>query len=198
MNQRRSRWSKFALGATALIAATALAAAACGGGTSSKDKTATAAAKGGTTAVATSAATKAAATSAATAAATAAATKAATTPAAGATTAASGGGVKVGDSSLGKIFVDAKGFTLYTFKNDVAGNGKSAAEALTAVWPPLTLAAAPSNVAGATGAWAMFTRVDGKTQITYKGLPLYYFVNDKAPGDTNGDKVANVWFVAVP
>ncbi len=210
MSQGRSRWSKFALGATALMTATALTAAACGGSTSDNDKTATAAAKGGTTAVATTGATKAAATSAATSAATAAATKAASTPAASSTTAATaaasatqpsdttGAGVKVADSALGKILVDAKGFTLYTFKNDVAGSGKSAAEAVTGAWPPLTLATAPSNIAGATGAWAVFTRADGKTQVTYKGLPLYFFVNDKAAGDTNGDKVGDVWFVAVP
>ncbi len=182
-----------------LAGAAALLAAACGGGTSSADKTATAAAKTGAT---TPASTKPAATSAA--------TKAATTPPAGVTTVATaaagvtppaattGGGVKVADSTLGKIFVDARGFTLYTFTNDVAGNGKSAAEALTAVWPPLSLDAAPSGVAGATGAWAVFTRADGKKHVTYKGLPLYFFVNDKAPGDTKGDKVAGVWFVAVP
>ncbi len=198
MSQGRSRWSKFALNATALLAATALTAAACSSSTSDKDKTATAAAKGGSTPAATVGATKAAATVAA--------TKAATTPAAGATTAATAAapaagaatGVKVADSALGKILVDSAGFTLYTFKNDVAGNGKSAGEALTAVWPPLALSAAPSGVAGATGAWAVITRADGKTQVTYKGLPLYYFVNDKAAGDTKGDKVQGVWFVAVP
>ncbi len=196
MSQGRSRWSKFTLGVTALIAVTALAAAACGGGTSSADKTATAGAKGGSTPAATTAATKAATTPAATA--------AASTPAVAATTAATkasgttAGSVKVAESTLGKILVDAAGFTLYTFKSDVAGNGKSAAEGLTAAWPPLALSAAPADVTGATGAWALFERADGKPQITYKGLPLYYFVNDKAPGDTKGDKLGDVWFVAVP
>jgi predicted lipoprotein with Yx(FWY)xxD motif len=200
MSQGRSRWSKFALGATALIAVTALTAAACSSSTSDKDKTATAAAKGGSTPAATTAATKAATTPAATAV----ATKAASTPAAAATTAATkpsgttAGSVKVAESALGKILVDAAGFTLYTFKSDVAGNGKSAAEGLTAAWPPLALSAAPADVTGATGAWALFERADGKPQITYKGLPLYYFVNDKAPGDTKGDKLGDVWFVAVP
>ena len=195
----RSRAKQLGLAGVVLVAAAALLAAACGDGASSKDKTATAAAKPAATTAATKpAATKAAATSAATSA----ATKAATTAAAGVTTmatAASGAtGVKVADSRLGKILVDAKGFTLYTFKNDVVGSGKSAAEGLTAAWPPLSLDAAPSGVAGATGAWAVFTRVDGKRQVTYKGMPLYFFANDKAPGDTNGDKLANIWFVAVP
>ena len=167
----------------------AVFAAACGGGTSSSDKTATAAAGSGAgqTPVATSAATQPAATAAATA------------PAASEATQVSGSaGVMVADSSLGKILVDAKGFTLYTFSNDVAGSGKSAGEALAAVWPPLSLDAAPTAVPGATGAWSIFTRADGKTQVAYNGMPLYYFANDKAAGDTNGDKVGGVWFVAVP
>lgn len=180
----------------ALVGGVAMLAAACGGGTSSADKTATAAAKGGAT---TPAATKAAATSAATSA----ATKAASPPAPGVTVVATaaagtGAGVKVADSKLGKILVDAKGFTLYTFKNDVVDSGKSAAEALAGAWPPLSLDAAPSGITGATGAWTVFTRVDGKKQVAYKGMPLYFFANDKAAGDTNGDKVANVWFAAVP
>ena len=99
MSQGRSRRSRLAFGATALIAGVALIAAACGGSTSDKDKTATAAAKGGTT-PATSAATKVAgATSAATSAATAAATKSAATPAAGATGKAT---VNVADTAIGK------------------------------------------------------------------------------------------------
>jgi predicted lipoprotein with Yx(FWY)xxD motif len=40
--------------------------------------------------------------------------------------------------------------------------------------------------------------VDGKQQVTYKGMPLYTYANDTAPGDTKGDKLAGVWFAAVP
>jgi alpha-glucoside transport system substrate-binding protein len=35
-------------------------------------------------------------------------------------------------------------------------------------------------------------------QTTYKGWPLYYFVNDQAAGDTLGQGVNNVWFVIDP
>jgi predicted lipoprotein with Yx(FWY)xxD motif len=194
---RGTRWSKLALGVIALLACGAIATA-CSSGTSSADKTATAA-RGG----ATPAATKAAATSTGTKAATTpavttGATKAPSTPVAGTTQPSVATGVKVGDTALGKVLTNAKGFTLYTFKNDVAGNGKSAAEALAAVWPPLSLDAAPSNVAGASGAWAVFTRADGKMQVTYNGSPLYTYANDQAPGDTKGDKVGGVWFAALP
>src|SRR5262249_45434640 len=38
------------------------------------------------------------------------------------------------------------------------------------------------------------TRTDGLKQTTYKGWPLYYFVNDPNPGDINGEAIAG-WFV---
>ena len=189
MNQGRSRLSTWALGATALIAGTALIAAACGGSTSDKDKTATAGAKGGTTPAATSAATKVAATPAAGA-------TTATTPAAGATGKAT---VNVGDTAIGKVLVDDKGFTLYTFKNDVASSGKSAVPAaIIANWPPLVATGAATKGAGVTGDLGAAALDGGAKVVSYKGLPLYRFINDKAPGDTKGDKVAGIWFVAVP
>ena len=187
MSTQRSRFGKIAFGATALIAGAALIAAACGGGTSDKDKTATAAAKGGTTPAATTAATKAAATAAATSAA---------TPAAGATGKAT---VNVGDTAIGKVLVDDKGFTLYTFKNDVVNSGKSAVPAaILPNWPPLVATAAATKGADVTGDLGTATLDDGTKVVSYKGLPLYHFINDKAPGDTKGDKVASIWFVAVP
>jgi len=173
------------LGAIA-IGAAALAAAACGG-TSSSDKTATASAGGG----------------AKTPAATSAATKAAASPAAQATQPATGGAATtfmIADTSLGKVLTDDKGMTLYTFKNDVAGNGKSACAGQCLVdWPALTVASgAPSKPAGATGDVALITRDDGAMQVTYNGLPLYRFISDKAPGDTKGEGVGGIWFVAKP
>lgn len=42
------------------------------------------------------------------------------------------------------------------------------------------------------------TRSDGKKQTTYKGWPLYYFINDINVGDIFGDNVGNEWFIAKP
>ena len=50
---------------------------------------------------------------------------------------------------------------------------------------------------GVTGKLALITRDDGTMQVTYKGLPLYYFGGDKAAGDTNGAAIPN-WGVAKP
>ena len=35
-------------------------------------------------------------------------------------------------------------------------------------------------------------------QATYKGFPLYYWINDKQRGDTTGEKVGGVWFAIDP
>jgi len=42
------------------------------------------------------------------------------------------------------------------------------------------------------------TREDGKKQTTFRGYPLYYWAGDKAPGDTKGQGVGNVWYVIDP
>lgn len=191
----RTRQARWAI-ALAAVAGAAFIAAACGG-TSGADKTRTAVAKGGSTVVATRAATTPAAGSA-TAVRTTAATAAATTaPTTG--TATSGGSIKVGDTSLGKVLTDDKGFTLYTFKNDVVDSGKSACNgACATLWPPAKATSTPTGVTGASGAFTLITRVDGSQQVAYNGMPLYRYGPDTAPGDTKGDGIGGVWSAARP
>ena len=101
--------------------------------------------------------------------------------------------VMVHDSAVGKVLVDQKGMTLYTFEKDPAGksvcNGKCAQN-----WPPLLA----TSQAEASGDFSIITRDDGKKQWAYRGKPLYLWIKDKKPGDTTGDKVLNVWAVARP
>lgn len=40
------------------------------------------------------------------------------------------------------------------------------------------------------------TRTDDTVQVTYNGKPLYYFAGNENPGDTNGQGIGDVWFVA--
>ena len=89
------------------------------------------------------------------------------------------------------VLTGKNGMTLYTFAPDA--NGKSACSgACLAAWP----AARPGDAGGA--GFGEITRDDGSKQLAYGGKPLYYFVKDAKPGDRNGDKLQNVWFVAVP
>lgn len=101
---------------------------------------------------------------------------------------------KVADSSKGKIYVDAKGMSLYTFDKDSAG--KSACNGQCATnWPPLMAAAD----AKPSGEWTIVTRDDGSKMWAYKGKPLYTFAKDTTPGDTTGDGFLNgAWHLAKP
>lgn len=47
-------------------------------------------------------------------------------------------------------------------------------------------------------AYVGITREDGKKQTTFRGYPLYYWAGDKAPGDTKGQGMKNVWYVIDP
>lgn len=102
------------------------------------------------------------------------------------------------NSALGSFLVDSKGMTLYMFKNDAANTSNCSGSCATN-WPPLLTNGAP--VAG-TGVDASLlgtiTRSDGGTQVTYNGLPMYYFAADKAAGDTKGQGVKNIWYVVDP
>jgi predicted lipoprotein with Yx(FWY)xxD motif/uncharacterized cupredoxin-like copper-binding protein len=104
------------------------------------------------------------------------------------------------NATLGNILTDPAGRTLYTFANDVANNGKSATTGQLAInWPAFTIASGnPVKPDGLTGDLGTITRDDGTKQLTYKGVPLYYYINDAAPGDTKGQGLANVWFAAKP
>lgn len=77
--------------------------------------------------------------------------------------------------------------TLYSFDADTQGVSNCNGTCAT-VWPPLTVPAGvtPTGGAGVTGQLATIMRGDGSTQVTYKGLPLYFFHNDTKPGDTKG------------
>jgi predicted lipoprotein with Yx(FWY)xxD motif len=41
-------------------------------------------------------------------------------------------------------------------------------------------------------------RKDGTMQVTYNGMPLYYFMKDQTPGSSAGQGVGQVWFVVTP
>ena len=74
--------------------------------------------------------------------------------------------------------------TLYTYGKDVVGSGKSACNGMCATnWPPLLVEGSPA----VSGNYSIITRDDGKKQLAFKGMPLYFYVKDVKPGDQVGD-----------
>jgi predicted lipoprotein with Yx(FWY)xxD motif len=105
------------------------------------------------------------------------------------------------NAKLGQILVDGAGKTLYLFVAD-AGSSSTCYTTCAQIWPPVLTSGPPQ---AGTGAMAPLlgttTRNDGKTEVTYAGHPLYYFVQDKATGDTTGQGVngfGGLWWVVSP
>ena len=94
---------------------------------------------------------------------------------------------------LGTILVDAKGMTLYMFTEDTENKSNCAGDCLTA-WPPFEGPVFAGE--GVDGSLVGTTEAtDGSIQVTYNGWPLYYWQEDKAPGDATGQDVGDVWYV---
>ena len=91
---------------------------------------------------------------------------------------------KVSDGML----VGSNSMTLYTFAKDMAGSGKSMCNGPCATnWPPLLIDGSPT----VSGDYSVITRDDGKRQLAYKGMPLYFWAKDTKPGDKTGDGFLN-------
>ena len=102
-----------------------------------------------------------------------------------------------GSDELGPFLTDSSGLTLYIFSKDEPGVS-NCYEQCAVNWPPL-LVEAGQTVLGSeelTAEFATTERTDGTLQVTYNQWPLYYWVNDAAPGDTTGHAVGGVWAVA--
>jgi predicted lipoprotein with Yx(FWY)xxD motif len=92
--------------------------------------------------------------------------------------------------TIGTVLVaSSNGMTVYTFTKDTKDSGTSACTGgCIDKWPAVTVAAGatPGAGTGVTGTLGTITRDDGSLQVTYNGMPLYFFANDAAPGDANG------------
>jgi len=105
------------------------------------------------------------------------------------------------DAKLGQIMVDDKGLTLYLFVADT-GSASTCYTSCATIWPPLLTTGSPQAGTGVNASLlGTTTRTDGKVEVTYAGHPLYYFVQDKAPGDTKGQGIngfGGLWWVLGP
>lgn len=98
---------------------------------------------------------------------------------------------------LGAYIADAKGMTLYYFTKDAAGKSVCLGDCVEK-WPLYTADKVEPQAGLEAKDFGAIKREDGKSQVTYKGFPLYYFFKDQKPGDTSGQGVGGVWYVVNP
>ncbi len=115
---------------------------------------------------------------------------------------ATGDAVSAQATSLGTILVDGKGRTVYDFANDTSTESTCTDAACVASWPFVPAPASlPASLPGLTGKLGTTTRPGGALQLTVAGHPVYTFVGDSAPGQTNGEGLnlnGGVWSVVSP
>lgn len=100
------------------------------------------------------------------------------------------------NASVGSYVTGANGMSLYLFTNDTATTSACTGECAVN-WPPLTTSMLDGVAAGAgiSGVLGTITRDDGTLQVTLASHPLYYFKNDAAAGDVNGQGINGVWYL---
>lgn len=107
----------------------------------------------------------------------------------------------------GTLITGANNRTLYVLKADeksTPAHEKSSTcnGACAAVWPPVLASGTPA-VAGKADASliGLTTRSDGTKQVTYNGLPLYYYVPDTKAGQATGNHLKDgfgLWLGMLP
>jgi predicted lipoprotein with Yx(FWY)xxD motif len=94
------------------------------------------------------------------------------------------------------VLVDRHGHTLYDLSVERKGRFICTTSTCLSFWHPLVVAKGTKP----TGQVALSTikRPDGRIQVTFKGAPLYTFVQDVTAGDVKGDgfKDVGVWHAA--
>jgi len=96
------------------------------------------------------------------------------------------------DSALGRILVDDKGMTLYTFDGDPRYRPTCFGDCAK-TWNPFRA----SGDCGIGGYWTALARSDRIIQWVYGGRPLYSYSGDVRPGDINGEELrSGAWRAA--
>jgi predicted lipoprotein with Yx(FWY)xxD motif len=91
------------------------------------------------------------------------------------------------NAELGTILVNSNGFALYTLSNNAPCDA-----ACNAVWPALLVTgSATPNLGGVSGVGTV--KVSGGEQVTYNGMRLYTFVQDKSAGQVTGQGLTDTW-----
>ena len=116
----------------------------------------------------------------------------------------------------GEFITDGDGSTLYLFvkvgeeleeayDSPMSEGVREAAATCTdeclSAWPAFTVEGALEASGGVDSELLYTESVDGRTQVVYNGWPLFYFAQDSAPGQVNGQGIESFggeWYVLGP
>jgi predicted lipoprotein with Yx(FWY)xxD motif len=86
--------------------------------------------------------------------------------------------VKLRDSQLGRVLFDGRNRALYFFTRDARNRSRCYGECAVA-WPPFYARGRPRAAEGVDQSLlGTVKRRDGRRQVTYKGQPLYFYIDD--------------------
>ena len=103
----------------------------------------------------------------------------------------------INDDTFGAILTDSDGRSLYFYSKDT----KETSECLDGcreAWPIFFKNNLTFDAGLDASDFGTITRTDGPQQTTYKGWPLYYYAGDISSGETFGNQINNIWFIAKP
>ena len=106
------------------------------------------------------------------------------------------------NGSLGSVLAAGpKHLTVYLLTAD-HGSHSSCSGECAQIWPPVTTKGKPVAQGGALAAdLGTTTRSGGVKQVTYKGHPLYYYVQDTGSSEALGEGISSfggVWWALAP
>jgi len=105
-------------------------------------------------------------------------------------------------TSVGTYLVSSNSMmTLYQYSKDTSGVSNCTGTCAT-TWIPYTVSTSTSLSATSqnivTGQIGTITRTNGTMQVTYNGMPLYFYSKDVNPGDMKGNNFGGLWSVVKP
>lgn len=103
------------------------------------------------------------------------------------------------NEAVGNYLTDKNGLTLYYFDVDKMGSPTMPAvsncyDACEVAWPIFYEDEIKVPASLKVSDFSEIKRRNDASQTVYQGMPLYYYVNDAAPGDIKGEGLNNVWF----
>jgi predicted lipoprotein with Yx(FWY)xxD motif len=96
------------------------------------------------------------------------------------------------------VLTNTKGLTLYTLSGETHGKFICNTATCLKAWPPLLVT--PGTTPKGPVKLGTIKNPEGKTQVTFKGMPVYTFEGDSKKGEANGEglKDVGVWHAVTP